>query len=105
MNMMNKRAKFHKDSPSDKKVKFNLPSAIELSKTADFEDGRFCVQLYVPLYKRATSLAHLTNLNFPLSFFMKFSQKIPLYFEKSKWPKTQIKGPALLLSFEELVKI
>ena len=111
MNMMNKRAKFHKDSPSDKKVKFNLPSGIELSKTADFEDGGFCVQLYVPLYKRATSsLAHLTNLNFPLSFFMKFSQKMPLYFfcngaKKSKWPKTQIKGPALLLSFEELVKI
>ena len=36
MNMMNKCAKFHKDSPSDKKVKFNLPSAIELSETADF---------------------------------------------------------------------
>ena len=37
MNMRNKCAKFHKDSPSDKKVKFNpLPSAIELSETADF---------------------------------------------------------------------
>ena len=36
MNMMNKCAKFHKDSPSDKKVKFHLPSAIELSETADF---------------------------------------------------------------------
>ena len=36
MDMMNKCAKFHKDSPSGKKVKFNLPSAIELSKTADF---------------------------------------------------------------------
>ena len=36
MNMMNKCAKFHKDSPSDKKVKFNLPSASELSETADF---------------------------------------------------------------------
>ena len=38
--MMNKWAKFHKDSPSDKKlspkVKFILPSAIELSKTAVF---------------------------------------------------------------------
>ena len=33
---MNKCAKFHKDSPSGKKVKFNLPSAIELSETADF---------------------------------------------------------------------
>ena len=36
MNMMNKFAKFHKDSPSDKKVKFNLPSMIELLETADF---------------------------------------------------------------------
>ena len=34
---MNKCALFRKDSPSDKKVKFNLPSAIELSETADFE--------------------------------------------------------------------
>ena len=34
MNMMNKCAKFHKDSPSGKKVKLNLPSAIELSETA-----------------------------------------------------------------------
>ena len=36
MNMMNKCAKFHKDSSSDKKVNFNLPSAIELSETANF---------------------------------------------------------------------
>ena len=34
--MMNKCEKFHIDSPSDKKVKFNLPSAIEISETADF---------------------------------------------------------------------
>ena len=34
INMMNKCAKFH--SPSDKKVKFNLPSTIELSETAVF---------------------------------------------------------------------
>ena len=36
MNVMDKCAKFHKDSPSDKKVKFNLPSAIKLSETAFF---------------------------------------------------------------------
>ena len=36
MNMMNKCAKFHKAGQSGKKVKFNLPSAIELSETADF---------------------------------------------------------------------
>ena len=34
--MLNKCAKFHGDSPSSKKVKFILPSAIELSETADF---------------------------------------------------------------------
>ena len=33
MSMMNK---FHNDSPSGKKVKFNLPNAIELSEKADF---------------------------------------------------------------------
>ena len=33
--MMNKCAKFHKDSLSGKKVQFNLSSAIELSETAD----------------------------------------------------------------------
>ena len=36
MNMMNKCPKFHGDSPSSKKVKFNLPSTIELSETTDF---------------------------------------------------------------------
>ena len=37
MNMMNRCAKFHKDSPSDKKkMTSNLPSAIELSETAVF---------------------------------------------------------------------
>ena len=36
MNMTNKCAKFHKDSPNGKKVKFNLLSAIEFSETADF---------------------------------------------------------------------
>ena len=34
MSMLNKCAKFHKDSPRDKKVKFNLPSVIELLETA-----------------------------------------------------------------------
>ena len=36
MNIVNRCAKFHKDSPSDKKVNFNLPSTIELSETAVF---------------------------------------------------------------------
>ena len=34
--MVNKCAEFHGDSPSDKIIKFNLPSAIELSETAVF---------------------------------------------------------------------
>ena len=36
MGMMSKCAKFHKDSPSDEKVKLNLARAIELSETAVF---------------------------------------------------------------------
>ena len=36
MNMMNMCAKFYKDSPSGKKVKFNLARAIEVSETAVF---------------------------------------------------------------------
>ena len=56
--MMNKCAKFHKDSPSGKKVKFNFPSAIELSETA-------VLQLWIEtLCKQATSVAHLTNFSF-----------------------------------------
>ena len=34
--MLNKCAKFHRDSPSGTKVKFNLARAIELLETADF---------------------------------------------------------------------
>ena len=33
---MHKCAKFHEDCLKDKKVKLNLPSAIELSETAGF---------------------------------------------------------------------
>ena len=33
---MNKCAKFHKDSPSGNKVKFNLPRTIALSETIEF---------------------------------------------------------------------
>ena len=102
MNMMNKCAKFHKDSPSGKKVKFNLARAIELSET-----GRFCVQLWIEtLGKRATSVAHLTNFSFEF-FLWNFHRRclstysIPWCRKSQKWPKTQIKGgggPALTLS-------
>ena len=36
MDMMNKCARVNEDSSSNKKVKLNLPSAIELSETAVF---------------------------------------------------------------------
>ena len=63
--MLNKCAKFHRDSPSGQKVKFNLARAIELSG-----DGRFCVQLCIEtICKRATSVAHFTNFSF--DFFYK----------------------------------
>ena len=53
-------------------------------------------------------MAHLTNLSF--EFFMKFSQKMPLYFfytivQKAKMTKTQIKGsclPGFLVSLIDL---
>ena len=63
MNMMNKCAKFYKDSPSGEKVKFNLLSAIELSEAADF-----VYNFIETLCKRATSVAHLTNFSF--EFFL-----------------------------------
>ena len=47
MNTMNKCDKFHKDSPSGKKVKFNLPSAIDLSATANFVYKIFVQKPYV----------------------------------------------------------
>ena len=93
---MNKCAKFHKDSPSGKKVKFNLARAIELSETAVF--------VYNFVYKPYASEQLRWHIwpTFPLNIFMKFSQKMPLYVvytmvqKSQKWPKTQIKGgPAL----------
>ena len=62
--MMNKCAKFHNDCPGGKKVTFNLPSAIELSETADF-GVKLCIET---LCKRATSAALLTNFSFEFSY-------------------------------------
>ena len=73
--ILKKCAKFHEDSPSGKKVKFNLARVIEVSETADF-----CVQLCIEtLYKRATSVAHLTNFSFEF-FYAIFTQDAPLLF-------------------------
>ena len=90
MNMINKCAKFHKDSPSDKKVKFNLPSANELSERADF------VYNFVQKRKRATLVAHLTNVSFEFFYqiFTKDASQLLLYHgaKKSKWPKPDHAG-------------
>ena len=94
MDMVNKCAKFYEHSPNSKKVKFNLPSAIELSETADF--------VYNFVWKPCAS-EQLRLLIWPTStlsfeFFMKFSQKMPLnsYYtmvqKSQKWPKTHMKG-------------
>ena len=92
MNMRNKCAKFHKDSPSDKKVKFKSPE-----RDWTFGDGCFCVQLSIEtLCRRATSMAHLTNFSFEI-FYEIFTEHASLLFlyhgaKSQKWPKTQIKG-------------
>ena len=94
---MNKCAKFHKDSPSGKKDKFNLPSVIELSETA----VQLCVET---LCKRATSVAHLTNFSFEF-FYEMFTEDASLLLlyhgaKKSKMTKNSNQGgPALILQF------
>ena len=78
MNMMNKCAKFHKDSQSDKKVKFNLPSAIELSETAVFVYNFVQVETHF-WCKWATSVVPLTNFSF--EFFIEiFTADASLHF-------------------------
>ena len=71
-------------------VKFNLASAIELSKAVNFVYNFLHKQLWWHILP-----------TFLLMFFMRFSQKKPLYFfytmvQKSKWPKTQIKRGSCL---------
>ena len=89
---MNKYAKFHKYSPSDKKVKFNLPT-----RDWTFGDGRFCVQLCLKtLCKWATSVAHLTNFSFEF-FYEIFTEDASLLFlyhgeKKSKMTKNSNQG-------------
>ena len=74
----------------------NLPSAIELSETAVFVYN-FVLKPYASEQLRW----HIWP-TFPLNFFMKFSQKMRLYFfytmvqKSQKWPKTQIKGGSCL---------
>ena len=96
--MMNKFAKFHKDSPSGKKVKFNL------ERDWTFGDGRFCVQLCIEtLCKWATSVALLTNFSFKFFYaiFTEDASLLCLYHgaKKSKMTKNSNQGgPALRFS-------
>ena len=100
MNMMKKCAKFHKDSPSGKKVKCNLARAIELSETAVFV-YKLCIET---LCKRATSVAHLTNFSFEF-FYEIFTEdaSLPILYhgaKKSKMTKNPNQGgPALKEKF------
>ena len=74
MNMMNKCAKFHKDSLSRKKFEFNLPSAIELRRRPIL-----CTTLYRNLMQ-ASNFGGLFDQLFLWIFFITFSQKMPVYF-------------------------
>ena len=71
---MNKWAKFHKDSPRDKKVNFNLPSAIELSETPVL-----CATLYKNP-KQASNFGGTFDQLFLWISFWNFHKKMPLYF-------------------------
>ena len=95
MNMMNKCAKFHKDSPSDKKVKLNLPSAIELSETAVV-----CTTLYRNPMQASNFGTHLTNFSFEF-FYQIFTEDASLLFlyhgaKKSKLTKNSNQGGSCL---------
>ena len=86
-------------SPSGKKVKFNHPSAIELSETADF-----CVQLCIEtLCKRATSVAQLTNFFFEFfnENFAENASLLRLYHsaKKSKMTKKSNQGGSCIKRF------
>ena len=70
---MNKCAMFYRDSPSGKKL--NSVSRVRLN----FRTRPFMCQLCIEtVCKRAIWVAYLTNFSFDI--FMKFSQKLPLYF-------------------------
>ena len=98
---MQKCAKFHKDSPSGKKGKFNLARAIELSERAVF--------VYNFIETLATSVAHLNNFSFEFVYeiFTEDASLLLLYHgaKSQKWLKTKIKGggPALRLCVYALV--
>ena len=97
--MMNKCAKFHKDSVSGKKVRFNLPSAIE--------PFGFCSQPCIEtLCKRATLVAHLTNFSFEF-FYEIFTEDASLLHryhdaKRSKMTKNSNQGGGVRLLYTTL---
>ena len=92
MNMMNKCAKFHKNSLSGKKVKFNLSNGVELSGAANF------VYNFVQIPNANEQLRWRIWPTFLLDFYEIFtedaSQRLPLPWckKKSKWPKLKSRG-------------
>ena len=87
---MNKCAKFHKDSPSGKKL--NSISGARLN----FRRRPILCTTIETLWKRAASVAHFTNFSFEF-FYEIFTEDAFLLFytmvqKSQKWPKTQIKG-------------
>ena len=94
---MNKCAKFHKDSPSDKK------SSISQARL-NFGDGRFCVQLCIETYASEQLWWHIWPA-FPLNFFYEiFTEDASLLFlyqgaKKSKMTKNSNQGGPAFSSF------
>ena len=89
MNMMNKCAKFHKDSPSGQTPE----------RDWIFGDGRVCVQLCKEtLCKRATSVALLTNFSFKFLYaiFTEDASLLLLYHGAIKSKRTKNSNQGVL---------
>ena len=89
--MMNKRAKFHKDSPSDKKL-----NSISWARLNFRRRPILCTTLYRNLKQTSNFVANLTNFSFEFfcEIFTEVASQLFLYYggKSQKWPKTQIKG-------------
>ena len=83
--MINKCAKFHKDSPSGKIVKFNLPSAIELRRRPI---------LCTTLYRNLMEAGNFGGAFDQLFFWILSTSSIPCK-KVRKWPKLKSRGSCL----------
>ena len=81
---LNKCAKFHGDSQSGKKIKFNLTRAIELSETPDF-----VATLYRNPIQASNFAGTFDQLFLWINFLMQFSHKMPLFFFYTMVQKSQ----------------